>query len=48
MKRQLDFYLLPVTIGSEVSIPKSRSFEHQKENLDISDSALTEEEADVF
>lgn len=31
-----------------VSIPKSHSFEHQKENLDIFDFELTEEESEVF
>ena len=31
-----------------VSIPKSHSFEHQKENLDIFDFELTEEETNVF
>ena len=31
-----------------VSIPKSHSFEHQKENLDIFDFELTEEETEIF
>ena len=31
-----------------VSIPKSHSFEHQKENLEIFDFELTEEEAEIF
>ena len=31
-----------------ISIPKSHSFEHQKENLDVFDFELTEEEINVF